>query len=128
MPTQSTAHNTIGLPDPSITKPRAESGSSIFSAGLTSASQSGAPIGGVTSAENVAMRSVDSSAPRIDWAQALQTTINEANARSFHIGSVLRRRCYASYLSFSSAAALRSLIHAARLANGLTVGSFHSDS
>src|SRR6266567_2979481 len=57
MPSQSKAASTIGLGGPSRINPRADNGSTIFSAGFTpAAQQSGEPSGGVTSTLNVAMR------------------------------------------------------------------------
>ena len=49
MPTQSTAHSTIGASSPNSTRPRTESGSTISLAGGTAASHSGLPKGGVAS-------------------------------------------------------------------------------
>src|SRR5947207_12481742 len=78
IPSQSTATNTIGLAGTSKTRPRGDSGSTIFAAGLTPAAQhSGEPKGGVTSTWKVAMRSLSS-------ARAVNTKVkNKALRRKF---------------------------------------------
>jgi hypothetical protein len=92
IPTQSTAHKTIGCPLPTSTIPRALRGSTISLAGGTAPSQSGLPNGGVASTWKVAISNRGASAETVSElapprkANTRQQTLKRQNMVDYRSG------------------------------------------